>query len=285
MYMTELLRNAWMGWQDYTEDGKLVALLLAVLLFLWLTGKGKKQGTLVLYSSLAVFCCILPVPAVFLMLYQTKFYDYEWIWSMVPLTAVIAYGIAVFWAEYCGEYKNGNWGKSVPLTMLLLLTMLLCANPDRMLSDSRETKVEKQQAQEVLQLLLAAVPESGVCLWAPREIMEYARETDAAFRLPYGRNMWDASLNAYAYDIYDEETGLLYQWMTQAEAAEGVNAETESGEKTITVEEAVVYALRAGVDCVLLPDEVAPEVIRRMEAALGVEAQPLKDYYLFACYE
>ena len=58
MYMTELLRNAWMGWQDYTEDGKLVALLLAVLLFLWLTGKGKKQGTLVLYSSLAVFCCI-----------------------------------------------------------------------------------------------------------------------------------------------------------------------------------------------------------------------------------
>ena len=283
--MAELLRNAWIGWRDYTADGKLATLLLAVLLFLWLTGRWKKQGVLTLYTSLAVSGCILPVLAVFLMLYQTKFYDYEWIWSTVPLTAIIAYGIAVFWAEYCGEYKNGEWRKSVPLTMLLLLSMLLCANPGRMLSDSRAAKAERQQAQDVLKLLLTAVPEGEVCLWAPREIMEYAREADAGIRLPYGRNMWDASLNAYAYDVYDEKADLLYQWMTQTEAAGGEKAETESGEKTIPVEEAAAYALGAGVNCVLLPDDATPEMIKGMEAALGVEAQPLEGYYLFACYE
>ena len=125
MYMTELLRNAWMGWQDYTEDGKLVALLLAVLLFLWLTGKGKKQGTLVLYSSLAVFCCILPVPAVFLMLYQTKFYDYEWIWSLVPLTGMTAYGITVFLTEYGTEAGREKGHRNIAVPFLLLAAILL----------------------------------------------------------------------------------------------------------------------------------------------------------------
>ena len=36
--MTAILKNiqmAWLGWKNYTDDGKLAALLLAALLFLW----------------------------------------------------------------------------------------------------------------------------------------------------------------------------------------------------------------------------------------------------------
>ena len=32
--MTELMRKAWLGWEEYTDHGKLAALLLASLLFL-----------------------------------------------------------------------------------------------------------------------------------------------------------------------------------------------------------------------------------------------------------
>lgn len=283
--MAELLRNAWMGWRDYTGDGKLAALLLAVLVFLWLTRRWKRQGVLVLYTSVAVFCCILPFSAVFLMLYQTKFYDYEWIWSIVPLTVIIAYGIAVFWTEYCGEYKNGGWRKSVPLNIFLLTVILLCANPGRNLEDGIDKAEERQHARAVLKQLAMTLPEDYICLWAPREIMEYARETDSMFRLPYGRNIWDASLNAYAYDVYDEGTGLLYQWMMQAEAAGEEYTEADSGEKTITVEEAAAYAMEAGVNCVLLPGNVEAEVINRMEKALGAEVQSLEGYYMLICQE
>ena len=43
LIMRELLRNAWLGWQNYTDDGKLAALLLAALLFLWLRNKKVSQ--------------------------------------------------------------------------------------------------------------------------------------------------------------------------------------------------------------------------------------------------
>ena len=98
-----------------------------------------------------------------------------------------------------------------------------------------------------------------VCLWAPREILETARMQPVAVtwmqpvetvgiesvavagQLPellYGRNMWDAALNAYTYDVYPEEVQQLYCWMEafsekarigRDEAGMQKTAETEMG--------------------------------------------------------
>ena len=46
--MTELMKNAWLGWLDFTTGGKLAALFLAALVYLWLTGKWKEHRTLFL---------------------------------------------------------------------------------------------------------------------------------------------------------------------------------------------------------------------------------------------
>lgn len=280
MEMAELLKNAWIGWQDYTREGKLVVLLLASLLFLWFGRKHREQKALLYYTSMATACCIVPVSAVVLMLYQTKFYDYEWIWSMVPLTAVTAYGISLFWTEYCGERKAGGWRGRLPLTALLLAAVLLCGNFSGQIWKDGEGREEKQQAGIVLDMLSAHCPESNICLWAPREIMEYARETDASLRLPYGRNMWDYALNAYSYDVYDEEILLLYQWMTQVEETGETELKREAEQKAVSLEKIADYALEAGVNCVLLPESMEPKSIERMEKALGTEAQAMGDYYL-----
>lgn len=278
--MTELLRNAWTGWTEYTEAGKLAALLLAVLLFLWFGRRWKEQGALVLYTSVMTVCCIVPLSAVVLMLYQTKFYDYEWIWSMVPLTTVIAYGIALFWTEYCGEYKGGRWRKSLPLTALLLAAVLLCGNMGIQSRENRGQKAEKERATTVLEALAEKRPEGEGCLWAPREILEYARETDASLKLLYGRNMWDYALNAYAYDSYDERTGLLYRWMTQVEENGEADLKAEGTQAAVSLEEIAGYALDAGVTLVLFPETVESETIKRMEKALGAEVHTLEGYYL-----
>ena len=73
------------------------------------------------------------------------------------------------------------------------------------------------------------------CLWAPREILEYARMwdgagEDASFTLLYGRNLWDKALNAYTFDVYPEEMEELYLWMEES-ARSADTAETEKAEK------------------------------------------------------
>lgn len=276
--MAGLLQNAWLGWQAYKYYGKLAALLLAVLVFLCFTRKWRRQGALLLYTAVMTVCCILPVTAVLLMLYQTRFYDYEWIWSMVPLTAVTAYGISVFLTEYWTDLKGSQWRRGLPAAAFLLTAILLSGSLGR--ENGTAEKAERESSHAVLEQVLDICPGADICLWAPREIMEYARETDSRVRLPYGRNMWDISLNAYAYDIYDDSAVLLYQWMEQMQE----NGQTdEEKEELITLEDGVSNALNLGVNCILLPGNVEAEVVQRMEKALGTNARQVENYYLFLC--
>ncbi len=208
--MAELLYNAWSGWSGYTDRGKMPALLLAVLLFLWFGRRQREQKALLVYTSFMTVCCIFPVTAALLMLYQTKFYNYEWIWSFVPMTAVIAWGITLFWTEYRAG-NVGRWKRLVPMILLLLTVVGFCGSMGRQVRE--EQREQRNTAHAVLDQIMDKYPEAELCLWAPREIMEYAREKDASIRLPYGRNIWDGFLNAYSYDVYTEDVLLLEQWM------------------------------------------------------------------------
>lgn len=286
--MAELLQNAGLGWTSYKECGKLAALLLAALLYLWFVRKEKTP--LLLYTSVMTVLCILPVTAVLLMLYQTKFYDYQWIWSAVPLTAVTAYGAVLFLADYgIGSHRAGG-RKAVPVIALLLAAALLSGGLGRQVWDRRAGKEEKAQARLVLESLRELCP-GEICLWAPREIQEYARELDASIKLPYGRNMWDLALNAYAYDVYGEGTIAMCRWMTwteetgeadrPAQPAREQESGKQAGEPAVTLEESAGNALAVGVNLVLLPENALPGTVERMERALGTKAQSVEGYYLF----
>lgn len=283
--MTELLRNAWTGWSDYKGGGKLAALLLAVLLFLWLTGKVKEQAALLVYTTVVTVCCILPVTAVLLMLYQTRFYDYEWIWSMVPLTAVTAYGITLFLARQWGGFERRNWPRALPVTLLLLAALALCGSLGGDGEARKAGRAEREEAYRTVELLKENCPGENLCLWAPEGIMEYAREADASLRLIYGRNLWDISLDAYAYDTYDERTADLYQWMGWVERSSGWMEDEDREEMRATLEERVEDALERGANCILFPAEATPELVEAMEDKLGTEAQRLGEYLLFAGFQ
>lgn len=271
-----------MGWGDYKSGGKLAALLLAVLLFLWFAGKAREQAAFLTYTSVMTVCCILPATAVLFMLYQTKFYDYEWIWSMVPLTAVTAYGCTLFLWWLWTEWEGRGLRRSLPVTLLLVVALFFCGNLGTQAQAREERKVEKEDAYRILEELSEQYPQRELCLWAPREVMEYARETDAGFRLPYGRNMWDASLNAYAYDGYGEKETDLYEWMGQVKESAVVWMPEEKVEEiTGALEERVQDALELEVNCVLFPEKTLPGIVECMEAELGVEARLLDGYYVF----
>ena len=123
--MAELLRNAWQGWFRVTDEGKLMALFMGSLLFLWIGYEREKQKQLLRYGIMMAICCVLPVTAVILMLYQTKFYDYEWIWSAVPVTVLTAYAGTKILSECWQGFRREAWRKGLPVTAGLLLGLFV----------------------------------------------------------------------------------------------------------------------------------------------------------------
>lgn len=279
--MTELMRNAWrLGWLRFTDSGKLAAALFAALLFLWLSGKWKRQKSLYIYTALMSLLCILPVTAMALMLYQTRFYDYEWIWSLVPMTVVSAWGITELLGELWKDFSLSQWKRALPVTALLLAGLALCSGLGGNGFDRKAKQYERQHATDVLAQVLE-IQGGDVCLWAPREILEYVRETTGSVQLLYGRNMWEESLNAYAYDTYSRELTELYLWMENVEPSGTAQVEDEQqGELWIEGESCMTAATEAGVNCILLPGSLEEGTAEKLAEVLGGSAVRLDAYYL-----
>lgn len=274
--MQELLRNAWQGWRQYISDGKLAALLLAVLLWYWF-GRNRvqeKQGALYRYTTLMTVFCICPVTAALLQVYQTRFYDYRWIWSLVPMTLLIGYGCTTFLAKYWEQwnYNKQERGTTLMLTGICAGVLVLCGSLGG--GTALESTGAGTQTEELLETLLVK-QEGNVCLWAPQEVMGRVRARNGNIRLIYGRNMWDEALSGYSYDTYSEEEIALYEWMCLLED----EGQTE-GELRENAAENASLAREKGVNTILLPGRVEESILQQMEAALGASAELLDGYYL-----
>lgn len=294
--MTEWIESAWRGWQRYITDGKLAAVFFAALLFLWFCRKGGARKGLLLYATATAACCVLPLTAAALMAYQTKFYDYQWIWSIVPLTAVSAWGIVLFFHGVWPGFGSAKRRQGLMAVALTAGVVLLSGTLGRGAGNPEEQGTERRQAREVLEQVKQAMAGEEICLWAPREILEYAREADGAIRLPYGRNMWNDALKGYAYDVYSEERKAMYQWMesvggggTGPDGGIALGDGVTKGQETFpedkdgyeSGEAHVKCALDAGVNCIAIPDAAGPEILGLLEEMLGIEAQKLEGYWIF----
>ena len=279
--MAELLRNAWMGWFRMTDAGKLMALFLVALLFLWLSLRQEKQKQLLYYSTVMAACCILPVTAVCLMLYQTRFYDYEWIWSAVPVTIVIGYAETKFMSEHWQGFRLEAWRKGLPVTIGLLLIMLLCGG----LGGNNLGREAKNQQKAETAELLASIDAEGerLCLWAPQGVMEYARILDSSILLPYGRNMWEEALDAYSYDTYSKEIENLYLWMCMAEGKyfEEECADDEAAADKLSTKACLETARQAGVNLLILPEDTDRVLLNEITDFAGMQPERSLGYYLF----
>lgn len=282
--MGELLKNALLGWQAYITPGKLPVLLAVELLFCWLTGRKLGQKALVCYMGAMACVCVFPVTAVLLMVYQTKFYDYQWIWSTVPLTVVTAYGAVEILGSISEPWKRENLKKSIPGVFVLLAILFLCSGFGQEPVNPGEEIRERNRAEKVLAELPA---EKGILLWAPADIMEYARAEDSSVTLLYGRNMWDKWLDAYSYDTYPEAYEELYKWIENEEqfsrgkiTEEDFQERKRAAGQNLTLTEAVERAAAAGVNCILLPESLDFEEISALAEKKGFEYKKLDGYHL-----
>lgn len=284
--MGELIGRAFRGWLEFEGGNKLTALfLLTVLMFAVLSLGEGGQKRLLRYGAVMGFLCICPVTAAVLMQYQTTFYDYQWIWSMVPCTAVTACGGVLLLDRLWRDDACAGWRRGIVLAGILAL-ILLCGGSA---GSKRDVREEREKTARTLEAISEG--QEGICLWAPEEILEYARSLDGSLTLVYGRNMWQERLNVYSYDIYTQEQRNLYVWMSLAEKTGRLDVEVEGGLKSVgeippegTVlkgEEAVRNALALGVNRILLPGCMEEDAIEKLEGVLQCPAERVEEYYLF----
>ncbi len=282
--MTELLKNAWLGWEQYIQDGKLIALFLAVLLFGWFYKKCAEHQGLWLYATVATVGCICPMTAALLMTYQTKFYDYQWIWSAVPVTMLTAYGITLFLSEQWSSNNKAKRKTAVAVTLLALGILLLSGGMGNSYEENLQREQERAECEEAYRMMAElrrmAGEDASVTLWAPADILEYAREADGGVKLLYGRNMWDISLNAYSYDEYSEEIKALYEKMENWAGAEMSDADEPGAAGLRNPAEYALVAVREGVNCIIVPDSVAWAAVLDMAEVLGTKPQRVEDYWV-----
>lgn len=314
--MRELLMNAWNGWLSYLEAGKGMTLFLLVLLLMWLLELGRgKQKFAWWYCLVMGALCICPVTAAILMKYQTRFYDYQWIWSVVPITAMAALGgilvtEKIFAAdrkpegtsregekETAGNAGKGFWSfqnqtlrRMVFTAAGILALVLLCG---RVGNNAWKVSDISQDRKVTAALIRHFRMEEGkeYCLLAPEHIMAQARSVDPRIRLAYGRNMWTEHLNAFSYDTYTKEQRELYVWMVMIERNAMLDIPIGDDLKVVgeispegtplVGREQLEYAKSLGVNRILFPGYMPEAALTQLEEILGTAPELVEGYYLF----
>ncbi len=200
--------GALQGVERYFGENKLIVLLIVLFLASIFGAQKmatKRAGRLLSYTLIMVGLLVCPFSAMCILVYQTGYYDYEWAWSLVPVTAVIAYGSTLF-VEKCRERV-----KFFGSVFLVASVFFLCGNQGTIQTLSQ---AEVEAASDIHSILQCLEQEPGEkVIWAPKAIMQQARRKDGSILLVYGRDMWDAKAGAYDYEAYDATLTEAYLWL------------------------------------------------------------------------
>lgn len=314
--MISRIHNAWLGWRQFIVHGKLAALLLGALLFLYLGRRleSRRHRQLFRYTAVMAALCICPLTAAVLMGYQTALYEYTWIWSAVPVTVMIAFSGTVFlvpmWENYLAERKTRfqlllrlqTAAKPIALTLLCAAVLFWCGSlgekrwqegwhrPPESFAGTDEQYRAQIEAVLAETVRLADIPHVDAplqipCIFAPSEVMEYARIYSGEITLPYGRNMWDGALNAYIYDAYSDSAKAMYRWMLALE--DRVNRPWQEAQPIDDAWEeesrkCLRSALEMRVNVVIVPGGMPEEALEKVTRLLQTPAREVAGYYVFS---
>lgn len=291
--IVDYLERSVSGVVRYFDANKVIVLLFGVLLAMWLIKNicvDKKAEKLLVYTLVMVVLLICPT-AVVILVYQTAFYDYEWAWSMVPVTAVIAYGLVLLIEKKVPKERK------VFFTILLIIVMCLCGNKGQFLKLSAEEQVAYENVEEIIQCLELMESEYDFVMWAPQNVMQEIRRQTGSIGLVYGRDMWDEKAGAYDYEAYSQELTNAYVWLenmviyaefasTLEKPAEQLKLFGEQYELDKDSQNSIKAVLQKGTNIVVLPNLVASHVADCFESVSHelektIEKSYTEDYTIY----
>lgn len=282
----EYIQLAAEGLGKYIGQYKLLAPVIAVVIYAFVCGRKitrEREKTFLEYATVMLGLLLIPVTSAIFLVYQTRFYDYGWVWSLVPLTGILAWGIVtIVYNEFSGKYKVFSG------MLMAIIVLFLCGNMGVLrLNDyvDREEKQKQECAAEILMCMEGLEDVKEGLVWGPSEIMQYIRQHDGEVLLFYGRDMWDPKAGAYDYEAYREEDIACYQWMENVSTAHSlylleINQPSSQLQICLGDETALFTAVEKGVRLLILPEQITPWVERKIEAA--ARANGLKKATVFA---
>lgn len=283
----DYLLRACDGIESYLSSNHYFVLLVVVLLTLWLTNKkqaDEKQNRLLVYTVVIVVLLLCPISAVAVMIYQTAFYEYEWAWSMVPVTIVVAFGLVLFWNQKGRKLRK--WG------LIVLSIFLLCLTGNQG-SFSKvpvgEVKI-RGEIEEVTREIFSLRPNGENIVWAPKGLMQEIRRQDGRVLLIYGRDMWDHKAGAYDYEAYSQELTQAYLWLEKVMEYSDFAATLEQPKEAIAVldeqymwsrdaKNHIEQVLMAGANTIVLPNLLSEYMDQLIMSIVQEKSKQLQKAY------
>lgn len=214
------LSEALLGVSEYFTVNKLIAICFAILLYEFFVHE--KLSDFMKYTLVVLLMVLVPVTAAVLLIYQPAIYEYGFLWTLVPVVAVVSYaGVRFLWDMLPGMEKSGR-GKYVVGALAVGGILFLLGNRGIV----QAVSLEEAELRSGYEQLADSLDEDTV-LWGPRDLMQWVRRKNGEVKLAYGLDMWDAQAAAYDGDAYEPELIAAYEWM---QGVEGYNLYIENTE-------------------------------------------------------
>ena len=287
------------GYSSFVTDYKYLALVICILVYaIFKQGKnGKKEaGYFWIYTGIITFLLLIPVSALVFVKYQTGFYGYSHVWSYVPLTALLAWGIVEIIFRELPVKGNGEKIFSVKalrwIGILAAVAVLFVAgNQGKMLRTTDHEENMKQNGVEILHYMENNdLLEDGL-IWGPKDLLQYMRSHNGDVVLYYGRDMWDGAAGAYDYEGYSAEQIGCYEWMELVSLPHTlylleVEQATDEIHEALATEDYIRTAVQSGVKVIILPGDIDAWMERKIqlvaqEAGSSVAAATAGDYTIW----
>lgn len=199
------------GMVEYFTVNKLLAVCFAILLYEFFVHE--KLSVFMKYTLVALLLVLIPPVAVVLLVYQPAIYEYGYIWTIVPVVAVVSYaGVRFFW-DMLGGMEKGGRGRYLIGALVVCGLLFLSGNREHLQTVSLQEAELRSGYEQVGESL-----SEGTVLWGPKDLMQWVRRGNGDVKLVYGLDMWDATAAAYDGDAYSTELIAAYEWMQMVES-------------------------------------------------------------------
>ncbi len=270
--MSELINSMQSALELAGGSQGLTALFLAGLIALWNQKfRGEQQnGYLFWYGTIALFIVISPV---FLMLVSDFLpeltTDYMMLWILPVVPVILITGVNAF--PFHGTKKERILFLAAFLAVMILAgTVAYTRNQYKIIENAEYIpdselemilKVEEYRQQNGMETVL---------LWAPQDIMKYARVYSGNIYLLYGKDLWMGSMDSQLHQIYEEWQREAYVYMENA---------------PLYLKEIAEVAYTKGCDVLILSREAFDMYRTELPEYLGeggfVHAESGRDYIMY----
>lgn len=201
---------------------------------------------MLLFGACISILLIIPFSALLFRKMQTVFFDYAYLWVIVPIIPVVAFFLIVFIDYLFDEASGVKPGIRIGALVLSAIGLLLCGSlgTNTWKYDDMPTKVYQDEydasspiltrlyelasdkaslgasieassgaSEERSDIDISANISNKLTILAPPNITEYIHFYCGNVATIYGRDMWDYSMRAFSYTEYPTEYKALYEWM------------------------------------------------------------------------